>query len=81
MQQEQQDLTEDARSIIQCLQSLSYLKEPVLSKDLYLTYIGSKAKEVIDQKFDSCVNYGGSKKQFKTMKILSKFIEHLIVQG
>ena len=81
VQQEEEDLTEDARSIIQCLQSLSDVKERVLSKDLCLTYIGSKAKEVIDQKFDSCVNYGGGKKQFKTMKTLSKFIEHLIIQG
>ena len=81
VQQQTQDLTEDAKNLSQCLQSMVYLKATVSMKDLSMVYMGSKSKDILDHKLNTAANYGKGKQQFKSAKLLAKFIQHLIING
>ena len=74
------DLTESTKELITCLNQMVLIKPRIKLSELVMTYIGSKAKDVIDSKFNMCALYGKGKAQFKTAKQLSKFVEHLIYE-
>ena len=73
---EQQDMTETAKEIIQCLKELNNVKQYVKLSELVMTYIGSKAKDVSDQKFDKCHYYGKGKGKFRSSQRLTSFVQY-----
>ena len=42
--------------------------------------MGSRAKSILENKFDRCPYYGAGKHTFKSLKKVTKFIEHLIIK-
>ena len=79
--QQETDMTIEAQELITCLQQMMLLKPKVKLGDLVMTYIGSRAKEILDSQFNSCGLYGKGKNKFKTARKLTKFVEHLIYQN
>ena len=68
-------MTIEAQELITCLQQMMLLKPKVKLGDLVMTYICSRAKEILDSQFNS------GKNKFKTARKLTKFVEHLIYQN
>ena len=73
-------MTETAIEIIQCLKELNSVRQYVKLSKLVMTYIGSKAKDVSDQKFDKCHYYGKGKGSLDLQRLTS-FVLYLIVKG
>ena len=77
---DQQDVSEITKDAINCLSQMLVLKPRVKASELVSTLIGSKAKDVTENRFNTCLLYGKGKLKFKTSKKLSRFIEFLIQQ-
>ena len=78
---EKQDLTANEKQIIDCLRHLTFVNQRIRVQDLSQTYMGSEAKNILDNKFHKCPHYGSGKNTFKSTKKLTKFIQHLIMKG
>ena len=79
--QEQKDLTLHARNVIDCLRQISVLEGKPKLTDLAMTYMGSKAKTIITQRFNTVAQYGKGKDQFLNVNNATKFIQFLIFKG
>ena len=79
--QEQKDLTLHARNVIDCLRQISALEGKPKLTDLAMTYMGSKAKTIITQRFNTVAQYGKGKDQFLNVNNATKFIQFLIFKG
>ena len=79
--QEQKDLTLHARNVIDCLHQISALEGKPKLTDLAMTYMGSKAKTIITQRFNTVAQYGKGKDQFLNVNNATKFIQFLIFKG
>lgn len=75
------DLTEETKDLVSCLQQMMLLKPKIKTSELVMTFMGSKAKDVLDNKFNSCEKYGKGSKRFKTARKLTQFLEYLINQN
>ena len=51
------DLTDHARNVIQCLSQLSTLQPRIKLADLAMTYMGSKAKDIVKQSFHTVQHF------------------------
>ena len=78
---QEQDMTEASKEIIQCLKELCNMKQHVKLAELVMTFMGSKAKEIIDQKLDRSDFYGKGKRKFRSNQQLTLFVQHLIIKG
>lgn len=78
---EDKDLTVHARNIIECLRQISALEGKPKLTDLAMTYMGSKAKTVITQRFNTVPQYGKGKDHFLNVNNVTKFIQFLIFNG
>ena len=78
---QEEDMTEASKEIIQCLKELCNMKQRVKLGELVMTFMGSKTKEIIDQKLDRSDFYGKGKRKFRSNQQLTSFVQHLIVKG
>lgn len=72
------DCTNEAKNLVTCLASLIAIQPKVKLSELVMTYMGSKAKEVLHKGFHAVPLYGKGKKTFKNTVNLSQFVQHLI---
>jgi RecQ family ATP-dependent DNA helicase len=79
--QELKDYIHEARNIIECLTNLIAVIPKVKVSHLVMTYMGSKAKEIIANKLNAIPQYGKGKNTFPNITSLTKFIRHLIFEG
>ena len=77
----QVDESNVAKDIIYCLRELYNIKQYVRLSELVMTFMGSKAKDVIDQKLDRCDHFGKGKGKFRSSQKLTQFVQHLVVKG
>ena len=77
----QVDVSNVEKDIIYCLQELYSIKQYVRLPQLVMTFMGSKDKEVIDQKLDWCDHYGKGKGKFRSSQKLTQFVQHLVMKG
>lgn len=80
-EQQKKDYTDHAKQLIQCLTSISNLQPKVKISDLAMTYMGSKAKDIVDRNFQTVPQYKMGKADFGNIPNMRKFIQHLIYKG
>jgi superfamily II DNA helicase RecQ len=80
-EQQKKDYTDHAKQLIQCLTSISNLQPKVKISDLAMTYMGSKAKDIVDRNFQTVSQYKMGKADFGNIPNMKKFIQHLIYKG
>ena len=54
-------MTADAQQLIDCLRHMTFSNQQVKVQDLSQTYMGSRAKSILENKFDRCPYYGAGK--------------------
>ena len=60
---------------------LCNIKQHVKLAKLVMTFMGSKAKEIIDQKLDRSDFYGKGKRKFRSNQQLTSLVQQLIIKG
>ena len=78
---EENNMAADAQQLIDCLRHMTFSNQQVKVQGLSQTYMGSKARSILENKFDRCAYYGAGKHTFKSLEKVTKFIEHLIIKG
>ena len=79
--QELKDYTQEAKNIIECLTNLIAMMSKVKVSLLFMTYMASKANEIITYKLNAIPQYGKRKNTFSNSVSLTKFVQHLIFEG
>ena len=74
------DASEDGKSVVQCVEGMLHLHSKVSLKQVVLTFIGSKQKEVTAKKFNEVQKFASGKGNF-SFQSASKFIQLLIVRN
>ncbi len=80
-EEQKNDCTDHAKHLIQCLTSLLNLQPKIKISDLAMTYMGSKAKDIVDRNFHTVSQYKMGKGDFGNIPNVRKFIQHLIYKG
>lgn len=78
---ETKDYTDEAKNLVQCLASLISSQPKVKLSELVMTYMGSKAKEILNKGSHTVPLYGKGKSTFKNTVTLTEFVQHLIFKG
>ena len=78
---QEKDMTEHAKDIVECLISLNRHKSKVKLSELAMTFMGSKAKDIIGQNFHSVPQHGKGKGVFSNIEKAATFIHKLISQS
>ena len=75
----QKEYTKEANMVCNCLQEMQQLTSTITTKQLGLTFKGSKSKLEVESKgFHGLSHYGSGKHAFKTENDVMTFIQHLI---
>ena len=69
------------KNTIECLRKISEREGKPKLTDLAMTYMGSKAKTIITQSFNTVAQYGKGKDQFLNMKNATELIQFLVFKG
>ena len=80
-EQRKKDCTGHAKHLIQCLTGLLNIQAKIKISDLAMTYMGSKAKDIVDRNFHTVSQYKMGKGDFGNIPTMKKFIQHLIYKG
>ena len=80
-EQQKKDCTDHAKHVIQCLTGLLNIYSKIKISDLAMTYMGSKAKDIVDRNFHTVSQYKMGKGDFGNIHTMKKFIQHLIYKG
>ena len=56
-------------------------KLKVKVRELVMTYMGSKAKDIFNNNFHMVIHYGKGKTSFKNSLIATQFVQYLIFEG
>jgi superfamily II DNA helicase RecQ len=67
--QELKNYTQEARNIIECLTNMIAVLPKVKVSHLVMTYMGSKAKEIIANKLNAIPQYGKGKTHSQTLHL------------
>lgn len=78
---EAKDYSQEARNLMDCLTSLIAIQSKIKVTELVLTYMGSKAKGIINTGFHRVPQYGKGKTHFRNASVLTQFVQHLIFKG
>ena len=74
------DFTTTTFKLLICLRNMILIHPYIKMSQLVSTFMGSKSKEIVDKKFNSCSGYGDGKPIFKFTTKASKFIEFLVIE-
>ena len=75
------DCTQDAKDILERLTGMNAVKLKVKVCELVMTYMGSKAKDIINNNFHMVKHYGKGKTSFKNSSVAAQFMQYLICEG
>ena len=75
------DCTQDAKDILECLTGMNAVKLKVKACELVMTYMASKAKDIINNNFHMVKHYGKGKTSFKNSSVAAQFVQYLICEG
>ena len=75
------DCTQEASEVLECLTSMMVSQSRVKAGDLVMTYMGSKAKDVLSKSFHMVPQYGKGKSSFKNISVATQFIHFMIFEG
>ena len=78
---ETKDYTDAAKNLVQCLASLLTIQPKVKLSELVMTYMGSKAKEILNKGFHAVPMYAKGKNTFRNTVLVTEFVQHLIFKG
>lgn len=78
---QEQDMTEHAKAIIQCLIAIIRLKSQIRLSELAMTFMGSKAKVILEKNFHTVAQHGKGKNAFPNTATVTRFIYYLVSQG
>ena len=78
---DKKNATLEARQVIQLQRQMYHLKDEIKLQDLALTYAGSKSKDIVQKKIVNCELHGASRKEFKTAKRCTAFVQYLVIKG
>ena len=75
------DCTQEASDVLECLTSMMVTQSRVKVVDLVMTYMGSKAKDVLSKSFHMVPQYGKGKSSYKNISVATQFIHFMIFEG
>ncbi len=75
------DLTQEAKDVLECITSMMVLQSRIKVTELVMTYMGSKAKEILNKNVHMIPQYGKGKASFKNSSVATWFVQFLIFQG
>ena len=78
---QEKDMTEHAKDIVECFISLNRHKSKVKLSELAMTFMGSKAKDIIGQNFHAVPQHGKGKGVFSNIEKAATFIRKLVSQS
>ena len=75
------DCTQEASDVLECLTSMMVSQSRVKVGGLVMTYMGSKAKDVLSKSFHMVPQYGKGKSSFKNISVATQFIHFMIFEA
>ena len=75
------DCTQEAKDILECLTSMMVTQSRIKVSELVMTYMGSKAKDVLSKNFHMVPQYGIGKTSFKNISVATQFLHYMIFEG
>ena len=73
-EQQKNYCTDHAKHLTQCLTGLLKIQAKIKISDLAMTYMGSKAKDIVDRNFRTVSQYKMGKGDFGNIHTMKKFI-------